>query len=163
MQAALGVGAYSALNAIDARDATADPEKKLCVPRCTISTAIVICRAELVAAGRSHDRAIAAASARRVRAGCGSTASLRRACSPRVLALPGIVQQGIGSVILHPDPHNEVAEAWSRCRPDMLTIMAVFFAMVLALAFLTIRAALAPLRDVCEALLRIGTRRPVRA
>ncbi len=53
------------------------------------------------------------------------------------------------------DPHNEVAEAWSDASLTLL-IIALFFAMVLALAFLTIRAALAPLRDVCEALLRIG-------
>ena len=61
-----------------------------------------------------------------------------------------------GRLTLEADPNNEVAEAWSDTRLT-LTIMAVFFAMVLALAFVTIRAALAPLRDMCEALQRIGS------
>ena len=61
----------------------------------------------------------------------------------------------VGTLTLETDPHNEVAEAWSDASLTLL-IIALFFAMVLALAFLTIRAALAPLRDVCEALLRIG-------
>ena len=61
----------------------------------------------------------------------------------------------IGTLTLDPDPHNEVAEAWDDVRLTV-TIMAVFFAMVLALAFLTIRSAVAPLREVCDALLRVG-------
>ena len=56
---------------------------------------------------------------------------------------------------LETDPHNEIAEAWSDARLTLL-IMAVFFAMVLALAFATIKAALAPIGDVRDALLRIG-------
>ena len=61
----------------------------------------------------------------------------------------------VGTLVLAPDPHNEVAEAWGDLRLTLI-IMAVFFAMVLALAFITIKAALAPLRDVCDALRRIG-------
>ena len=71
-----------------------------------------------------------------------------------MLALPPAFA-GTGTLTLEADPHNEVAEAWSDMRLT-LVIMAVFFATVLALAFFTIRAALAPLRDVREALLRIG-------
>ena len=75
--------------------------------------------------------------------------------SARALPLPGPLAE-VGSLTLETDAHNEVAEAWSDVSL-MLVIMALFFAMVLALAFFTIRAALAPLRDVCDALLRIGT------
>ena len=63
--------------------------------------------------------------------------------------------KAIGALRLEADPHNEVAEAWS----DVLLttgIMAVFFSLVLALAFWTIRSALRPLRDVLIALSRIG-------
>ena len=63
--------------------------------------------------------------------------------------------RSIGMLRLEADPHNEIAEAWS----DLLLtlgIMAVFFSLVLALAFLTIERALRPLRTVCEALSRIG-------
>jgi two-component system sensor histidine kinase UhpB len=73
----------------------------------------------------------------------------------RALPLPGPLDR-VGTLTLETDAHNEVAEAWSDVSLT-LVIMALFFAMVLALAFFTIRAALAPLRDVCAALLRIGT------
>ncbi len=56
---------------------------------------------------------------------------------------------------LEADPHNEIADAWSDLRLT-LTIMAVFFGMVLALVFWTIRSALRPLRDVCDAFSGIG-------
>lgn len=72
----------------------------------------------------------------------------------RTLVLPE-PYGAVGTLTLTADPHNEVAEGWSDMRLT-LTIMAVFFAMVLALAFVTIRAALSPIRDVCEALARIG-------
>jgi two-component system sensor histidine kinase UhpB len=63
--------------------------------------------------------------------------------------------QAIGTLRLEADPHNEVAEAWS----DLLLtvgIMALFFTLVLALTFWTIRSALGSLRDVSAALSRIG-------
>ena len=63
--------------------------------------------------------------------------------------------RSVGRLSLLADPHNEVAEAWS----DLLltvAIMAVFFSLVLALAFSTIRRALRPLRTVCAALSQIG-------
>ena len=63
--------------------------------------------------------------------------------------------QAIGALRLVADAHNEVAEAWSDARLTLM-IMAVFFATVLALAFVTIRAALAPIRHVSAALSRVG-------
>lgn len=63
--------------------------------------------------------------------------------------------KAIGALRLEADSHNEVAEAWS----DVLlttAIIVVFFSLVLALAFWTIRGALRPLQDVLTALSRIG-------
>ena len=74
--------------------------------------------------------------------------------SGRTLPLPDAMRR-VGTLTLETDPHNEVAEAWSDVSLTLL-IMALFFAMVLGLAFITIRVAMAPLRGVCEALLRIG-------
>ena len=68
---------------------------------------------------------------------------------PQVLA-------GVGHLTLQTDAHNEVAEAWSDTRLT-LTILAFFFAMVLLLAFATVKAALAPLRDIGQALNRVGS------
>ena len=62
---------------------------------------------------------------------------------------------GIGSLTLQTDSHNEVAEAWSDTRLT-LTILAFFFTMVLLLAFATVKAALAPLREIGQALARVG-------
>jgi two-component system sensor histidine kinase UhpB len=61
----------------------------------------------------------------------------------------------VGTLTLATDDRNEIAEAWSDMRLT-LAIMGVFFALVLALAFATIRAALSPLRDICDALAQIG-------
>ena len=71
------------------------------------------------------------------------------------IALPSTLA-GVGRLILQTDSHNEVAEAWSDTRLT-LTILAFFFAMVLLLAFATIKGALAPLRDIGQALNRVGT------
>lgn len=72
----------------------------------------------------------------------------------RPIALPPALAR-VGTLTLRPDPRNELAEAWSDTVLT-LTIMAVFFVMVLALAFATIRAALAPIRDIGAALERVG-------
>ena len=152
MQAALNVGAYSAISAIDAKNGAVDPEKTL---RAVVHdfdgdrhlrAELVAPNGQVVAQSRllPPDESAPAWFFRIVASGM----------RPRVLALPASFSRA-GSVVLYPDPHNEVAEAWSDLALT-LTIMVVFFAMVLALAFLTIRAALAPLRDVCDALLRIG-------
>lgn len=62
----------------------------------------------------------------------------------------------VGSLSIAADPRNEIAEAWGDIKLT-LTVMAVFFAAVLVLALLTIQAALRPVRDVSAALARIGT------
>ena len=153
MQAALAVGAYTALNAIDDRARASDPIAKL----------------RAVVRDFDGDRHLQA----RLATPDGRLVAQSRLLRPddaapswfyhlvdvtppaKVLALPAAFA-GIGTLTLEADPHNEVAEAWSDMRLT-LVIMALFFAAVLALAYTTIRAALAPLRDVREALLRIGS------
>lgn len=152
MQAALTVGAYSApMNAID-KDAARDPARTL----------------RRVVADFDGDRHLKAI----LEAPDGTVLARSRLLVPdeaapswfyrlvvsrpasKVLPLPEPFASA-GSLTLETDPHNEVAEAWSDVRLT-LTIMAFFFAMVLALDFATIKAALAPIRDVRDALLRIG-------
>ena len=152
MQAALAVGADTALSTIDGKALAPDPLGKL--------RAVVHdfdgdrhLRATLL----SPDARVLAQS-RLLRPDDAAPSWFYRlvgSASPsRTLALPAAFD-GIGTLMLEADPHNEVAEAWSDTRLT-LAIMALFFAAVLALAYATIRAALAPLRDVREALLRIG-------
>ena len=153
MQAALTVGVDGALNGLDEKDDVGDPARKL---RRVVSEFD----------GDRHVRAILTAPS-------GVVLAQSRLLQPDEAAPPWFYRlvlspsaardlplppqyQAIGSLKLLADAHNEVAEAWSDARLT-LTIMAVFFAMVLALAFVTIRAALAPIRDVCEALSRLGT------
>lgn len=71
------------------------------------------------------------------------------------LSLPAPYRR-IGSLSIEADPRNEIAEAWGDIKLT-LTVMAVFFAAVLILALLTIQAALRPVRAVSAALARIGT------
>ena len=156
MQAALTVGVSAAQNSLDQfdedRDAPSDPGRTL----------------RRVVAGFNGDRHLTAILA----APDGTVIAQSRLLMPdeaapawfyrlvvsrqtsRQLPLSGPLRRS-GTLTLETDPHNEVAEAWSDASLTLL-IMALFFAMVLALAFVTIRAALAPLRDVCDALLRIG-------
>ena len=152
MQAALAVGAYTALNTIDDKAGASEPLGTL----------------RAVVHDFDGDRHLRA----RITAPDGRVLAQSRLLRPddaapswfyglvvatppeKVLALPP-AYAGVGTLTLEADPHNEVAEAWSDMRLT-LVIMAMFFAAVLALAFFTIRAALAPLRDVREALLRIG-------
>ena len=63
---------------------------------------------------------------------------------------------GLGHLTLQTDSHNEVAEAWSDTRLT-LTILTFFFTMVLLLTFATVKAALAPLREIGQALNRVGS------
>lgn len=72
-----------------------------------------------------------------------------------LLSLPAPYRQA-GTLAIEADPRNEIAEAWGDIKLT-LTVMAVFFAAVLILALLTIQAALRPVRDVSVALARIGT------
>ncbi len=152
LQAALIVGADGALNALDDKEEPADPATKL----------------RLIVSQFDGDRHVRAS----LRDPDGALLAQSRLLTPdepapswftrlvgshpvgRTLSLPE-PYRAVGTLTLAADPHNEVAEAWSDTRLT-LTIMAVFFAMVLALAFVTIKAALSPIRDMCEALQRIG-------
>ena len=151
-QAALAVGADGARNALDSADAAADQ--------------ILVLRR--IVADFDGDRHVRAT----LRAADGALLAQSHLAAPddaaprwfyhfvdspaasRVIALPPTFTR-IGSLVLTTDPHNEVAEAWSDARLTLL-IMAVFFAMVLALAFFIIKAALAPIREVGDALIRVG-------
>ncbi len=152
MQAALTVGADSTVNALDERSGQTDPAARLrAVVRDFDGDRHL--RARLVA----PDGAVLAQS-RLLRPDDAAPLWFYRlvvADPPsQTLVLPE-VYRSVGRLTLDADPHNEVAEAWSDMRLT-LSIMALFFAAVLSLAFLTIRAALAPLREVRAALLRIG-------
>ncbi len=151
-QAALAVGADAARNSLDDEDAAAAPDQAL---------------RRVVADfdGDRHLRAVLSAPG-------GSVIAQSRVLAPEEAAPPWFYRlvgapqasrviplspalAGIGTLILRTDSHNEVAEAWSDARLT-LEIMAVFFAMVLALAFVTIKAALGPIREVGDALGRVG-------
>ena len=152
-QAALEVGADAARNALDAADRAVDPLKAL----------------RRVVADFDGDRHLVAA----LIASDGRVIAQSRLLAPddaaprwfyRLVGIPSASRviplapdlDHFGTLVLRTDPHNEVAEAWSDARLT-LAIMAVFFSMVLTLAFVTIRAALAPLRDIGLALDRVGT------
>lgn len=152
MQAALAVGAQTAAKAVDGRDGTDAPARRL---------------RRLVEDfdGDRHIKAALTASNGHVLAQSALLQPDRPAPSWFYRIVTGTPMQAdlpliepfaaVGALRLEADPHNEVAEAWS----DLLLtigIMALFFSLVLALAFWTIRSALRPLRDVLTALSRIG-------
>ena len=151
-QAALSVGASTATNYLTDEDATTDPAR-------------VLRRVVADFNGDRHLRATLAApdgtvlaQSRLLRPDEAAPRWFYRlvVTSPARLVVPlDAPFRDAGVLTLETDPHNEVAEAWSDARLT-LTIMSLFFAMVLGLAFVTIRAALAPIRDVCGALARIG-------
>jgi two-component system sensor histidine kinase UhpB len=58
-------------------------------------------------------------------------------------------------LILETDAHSEVSEAWDDVKLD-LTILFIFFCLVLALITHTLRGAFRPLQELCTALTRIG-------
>jgi two-component system sensor histidine kinase UhpB len=60
-----------------------------------------------------------------------------------------------GKLDLETDAHNEVAEAWGDAELG-LSILGIFFCLVLGLTATTLRAALRPLQELCAALTRIG-------
>ena len=153
MQAALQVAVYSAQTSIEDKDDTSDPLRKL----------------RRIVAGFNGDPSRRGRACRRgwrpyraVAPAKTPTSRLRRGFY-RLVAGDPLVEtidlpeplRGQGRLSFETDAHNEIAEAWSDVRLT-LAIMALFFAMVLALAFTTIKAALSPLRDVCGALRRIG-------
>ena len=82
---------------------------------------------------------------------------LRLVGGPKVIAsvdLPPVLAAR-GQLLLETDAQNEVAEAWGDAELG-LSILAVFFCLVLALTVATRRAALRPLQELCAALTRIG-------
>ena len=68
---------------------------------------------------------------------------------PPALDMKGMLQ-------LRTDSRNEVSEAWGDVKLD-LTILGIFFCLVLVLVVRTLRGALRPLQELCSALTRIGT------
>jgi two-component system sensor histidine kinase UhpB len=60
-----------------------------------------------------------------------------------------------GTLQLLADAHNEISEAWGDIKLD-LSILGIFFCLVLALVLRTLRGALRPLQDLCTAFTRIG-------
>ena len=152
MQAALQVAVYSAQTSIEDKDDTSDPLRKL----------------RRIVAGFNGDRHVEAVLVAEDGAPIARS-HLQKPDEPappwfyRLVAGDPLVEtidlpeplRGQGRLSFETDAHNEIAEAWSDVRLT-LAIMALFFAMVLALAFTTIKAALSPLRDVCGALRRIG-------
>jgi len=60
-----------------------------------------------------------------------------------------------GTLQLRTDAHNEISEAWGDVKLD-LSILGVFFCLVLALVVRTLRGALRPLQDLCAAFTRVG-------
>ena len=152
MQAALAVGAQTAAKAVDGRDGTDAPARRLrrlvadfdgdrhIMAVLTTSDGRVLAQSTLLQPDQPAPAWFYA-----MVAGPATRADL-------ALAEPF---KAVGALKLEADPHNEVAEAWS----DVLlttAIMALFFSLVLALVFWTIRGALRPLRDVVTALSRIG-------
>jgi two-component system, NarL family, sensor histidine kinase UhpB len=152
-QAALNVGADSARHSLDVPGPVADPAEVL----------------RGIVADFDGDRHLRA----RVEAPDGAVLAQSRPLAPDeaapgwfydlVHAAPERLElplppalAGVGRLILQTDSHNEVAEAWSDTRLT-LTILAFFFAMVLVLAFATVKAGLAPLREIGQALNRIGS------
>ena len=60
-----------------------------------------------------------------------------------------------GRLRLETDAHNEVSEAWADFKLD-ITILCVFFCLVLALTLRTLRGALRPLQQLTAAFTRVG-------
>ncbi len=153
MQAALVVGAHAAENAVDDREEAIDPARRL---RLVVDDFV----------GDRHLRATLRGSDGRILAQSQLLPPedpapdwfyrLVAAAPPlrADLDLPTAFRSA-GAVTLETDAHNEVAEAWSDLRLT-LTIMALFFSMVLGLVFWTIGGALRPLREVCSALSEVG-------
>ncbi len=153
VQAALAVAATSALSSLDDQDDPADPAKKLRGVVRDFDGDRHVRAALLAPDGRllAQSRPLTPEEA----APAWFYHLLKPRLPGREPALPASFAP-IGHLVLEADPHNEVTEAWSDTIL-MLKVMTVFFAAVLLLAFLTIRGALAPLRDVCDALGRVGT------
>ena len=152
MHAALAVGRHVVQNAVDDSAEQPDPTRRL---------------ARIVAAfnGDRHLRAVVIGTQGAVLA--QSTVQPPADPAPRLflnlvsgqrltaaIALP-VPLQAAGTLALVADAHNEVAEAWDGVKLD-LSILGVFFCLVLALIVTTLRRAMRPLQDLRTGLTRIA-------
>jgi two-component system sensor histidine kinase UhpB len=152
LNAALAVGRRVVQNAVDGSADQADPERRL---------------ARIVGAfnGDRHLRAV-------VTDGSGRTllqSTLQPPSDPAPAAFVDLIAgrtltadvdlpaelNGRGTLQLRTDAHNEISEAWGDVKLD-LSILGIFFILVLALILRTLRRALRPLQDLCVAFTRIG-------
>ena len=152
MRAALAVGTQTVAKAVDGRDGTDDPARRL---RRAVDTFDGDRHLSAVLSG--PEGAVLARSTLLPPEDPAPAWFYALVSGPAMTADVALIEpfRRHGTVRLEADPHNEVAEAWS----DLLltaAIMTLFFSAVLALAYWTIRLALRPLQDVCEALRRIG-------
>jgi len=152
MNAALAVGRRIVQNAVDDSAAQADPDRRL---------------ARIVAAfkGDRHLRAVLADGNGRIM--LQSTLQPPQDPAPRIfldLVAGPVVTADVnlppalsvrGKLQLRTDAHNEVSEAWGDVKLD-LSILGIFFCLVLALILRTLRGALRPLQELCTAFTQIG-------
>jgi two-component system sensor histidine kinase UhpB len=152
MKAALAVGRRVAQNAVEDSAQQADPARRL---------------ARIVGAfdGDRHLRAVFTDGAGRtvIHSTLQPPADLAPGIFFTLVAGPEMTAQvdlppplhGTGALRLLTDAHNEVSEAWSDVQLN-LSILAIFFCLVLGLIVRTLRRAFRPLQELCDALTRIG-------
>jgi len=153
MNAALAVGRRVVQNAIDDSAEQPDPKRRL---------------ARIVAAFNGDRHLLAVLTDQRGAILLQSDVQIPEDPAPRLVLnlvsgrkltanadLPAALA-ALGTLVLITDAHNEVSEAWSDVKLD-LSILGIFFGLVLALILRTLRGALRPLRELCAALSRIGT------
>ena len=153
MRAALSVGLHAATNAVDDSEEAIDPSKRL----------------RLVVGDFDGDRHLQVV----LRDPKGQVLAQSRllppddpapewfyhlvvSTSPQSSLQTAEAFRSVGELTFYADAHNEVSEAWS----DLcltISIMAVFFGLILGMSFLVIRSAIQPLRAFCGALAKIGS------
>ena len=149
MQAALAVGIHAASNAVDDPEETLQPTRRL-----RLVVADFDGDRHLQATLRGNDGILIAQSELRPPEDPAPNWFYRlvtTSAPPRSELHLSDAFHSAGSVTLEADPHNEVSEAWN----DLcltLSIFLIFFSLVLALLFWTMRHAFLPLSDVCHAL-----------
>jgi two-component system sensor histidine kinase UhpB len=152
MNAALAVGRHVARNAVDDSAGQADPKQRL---------------ARIVGAfnGDRHLRAVLTGphgevimqSSLQPPADPAPSLFLNLVSGPKLVAKTELPEplRATGTLTLSTDSHNEISEAWDGLKLD-LSILGIFFCLVLALVVGTLRRALRPLQDLCAGLTRIG-------
>lgn len=153
MQAAIGVGARFAHNAVDDVEELAKPARRLRLLVADFDGDRHL-RASLIVGGkvvRQSDLAKPESPAP------GWFYHLLAGEPKRLnVELPPVFA-GYGSVVLQTDANNEVAEVWSDIGLT-LTVLTIFCALVLAFVYLTLSSAIHPLRDLTAAFARVGDR-----